>query len=262
MTILQKDLCLLDTINPSVILPNYEDLVQIRVHAFVTSKVELIKDEELSSSEAIVPYQHYNYTYMNEPSKQYTGPPLTAVREMSILAGAGDNKWVAATFFATMIGYIVIFGIINVTGAYAKLTNYNRALLYCVVLFLSVVGCGGPVLMLWAHFQKRKSHQSNSQVLANSLPPSPDKHSKPSEGDIELRSSEHTSWEGEVSLGKRPDWRVLFAEMARQYEGKNVGVLVSGASKMQEDVATECKNHTNSNNSNVAFHYHSVSFEL
>ncbi|BBN10081.1 hypothetical protein Mp_5g00780 [Marchantia polymorpha subsp. ruderalis] len=116
--------------------------------------------------------------------------------------------------------------------------------------------------MLWAHFQKRKSHQSNSQVLANSLPPSPDKHSKPSEGDIELRSSEHTSWEGEVSLGKRPDWRVLFAEMARQYEGKNVGVLVSGASKMQEDVATECKNHTNSNNSNVAFHYHSVSFEL
>ncbi|BBN10085.1 ferric-chelate reductase [Marchantia polymorpha subsp. ruderalis] len=258
----QKDLCLLDTINPSEILPNYEDLVQIRIHAFVTSKVDLIKDEELNSSEAIVPYQHYNYTYMNEPSKQYTGPPLAAVREMSILAGAGDNKWVAATFFATMIGYIVIFGIINTTGAYNKLTNYDRALLYCVVLLLSVVGCGGPVLLLWAYVQKRKSPQSNSQVLANSLPPSPDKDSPPSEGDIELRASEHTSWEGEVSLGKRPDWKVFFADMARQFEGKNVGVLVSGASKMQEDVATECKNHTNSNNSNVAFHYHSVSFEL
>ncbi|KAG6555839.1 hypothetical protein Mapa_002480 [Marchantia paleacea] len=258
----QKDLYLLDTINPSEILPNYEDLVQIRVHAFVTSKVDLIKDEEVNSSEAIVPYQHYNYTYMNEPSKQYAGPPLEAVREMSILAGAGDNKWVAATFFATMIGYIVIFGIINVTGAYAKLTNYNRAMLYCVVLFLSVVCCGGSVLLLWAHSQKRKSPQSNAQVLANSSPPSPQKDSKASEGDIELRASEHTSWEGEVSLGKRPDWKVLFEDMARQYEGKNVGVLVSGASKMQEDVATECKNHTNFNNSNVAFHYHSVSFEL
>lgn len=55
---------------------------------------------------------------------------------------------------------------------------------------------------------------------------------------------------------------VLFGDMAKQYEGKNVGVLVSGASKMQADVAAECKHHSNLNNSNVAFHYHSVSFEL
>ncbi|OAE35950.1 hypothetical protein AXG93_4303s1020 [Marchantia polymorpha subsp. ruderalis] len=55
---------------------------------------------------------------------------------------------------------------------------------------------------------------------------------------------------------------MLFCDIAKQYEGKNVDVLVSGAAKMQEDVATECKHHSNMNNSNVAFHYHSVSFEL
>ncbi|KAG6555840.1 hypothetical protein Mapa_002481 [Marchantia paleacea] len=257
-----KDMCLLDTINPSEILADYQDHVQIKVQAFVTSKVEISKDEEMNSSEAVVPYQHYSYTHMTEAPKQYTGPPLEVVREMSILAGTGDDKWVAATFFATMLGYIVIFGIINVTGAYGKLTNYNRAMLYCVVLFLSVVGCGGAVLMLWAHTQKRKSPKSHTQALGKSFPPSPEKEFKPSDGDIELRASQHTSWEGEVTLGQRPSWKVLFDDLARQYKGKNVGVLVSGASKMQEDVAAECKHHTNFHNSNVAFHYHSVSFEL
>ncbi|BBN10086.1 ferric-chelate reductase [Marchantia polymorpha subsp. ruderalis] len=258
----EKDVCLLDTIKPSEILADYQDHVDIKVHVYVTSRVEISKDEEMNYSEAVVPYQHYSYTHMNEAPKQYIGPPLEVVRQMSILAGTGDDKWVAATFFATMLGYIVIFGIINVTGTYAKLTNYNRAMLYCIVLLLSVVGCGGAVLMIWAHTQKRKSSKTHTQELANSFPPSPVKEHKPSGGDIELRASQHTSWEGQVTLGQRPSWKVLFGDMAKQYEGKNVGVLVSGASKMQADVAAECKHHSNLNNSNVAFHYHSVSFEL
>lgn len=54
----------------------------------------------------------------------------------------------------------------------------------------------------------------------------------------------------------------MFEQIAKQYAGQNVGVLVSGGSKMAEDVARECKQHSLAKNSNVVLHFHSVSFEL
>ncbi|KAL2613804.1 hypothetical protein R1flu_025496 [Riccia fluitans] len=257
-----KDLCILDTISPSEILPDYSDFVKITVHAYVTSK-ELVTDVEMNSCDdsVVLSYPHFSDTYRNEPPKQFSGPPLQVVRKMSTLTGAGNVKWIAATFFSTLVGYIVIFGLFNITGTYADSTNYVRAMVYCVVLFLAVVGCGGPLLVLWALIQRRKSPKSSAQTFHSSPP----RVTTPSTDDVQSIQPGGASWEGDVTIGKRPNWKGLFDDMAKQNADKNVGVLVSGSSRMQEDVGAECvrkRRLAGAEDCSVAFHYHSVSFEL
>jgi hypothetical protein len=53
-----------------------------------------------------------------------------------------------------------------------------------------------------------------------------------------------------------------FKSLALKHQGEEIGVLVSGATKMQEDVAYECRHHSLSRTSTVVMSYHSVSFEL
>ncbi|KAG6557586.1 hypothetical protein Mapa_000862 [Marchantia paleacea] len=258
-----KDLCLLDTLNPEDILPGYEERLQITIHAFITSKVEVLKDGELGSMEAgegVVPYENYRYTRINEHSLSFSGDPVDEVQGMSAMAGSGDTKWVAATVFATVMGCVINWGLFNqfIDHDYA---NYVRAL----AMFLAVCGSGGAVMFFWDRSIKNRTLKASTQDLVQSMPPSllKDGHTHEAGGDIEsVGSSPKTPWRGDVTLGKRPDWQGMFDEFAKLYRGKNVGVLVSGGSKMQEDVAAHCKHHNSSQGSEVAFHYHSVSFEL
>ncbi|KAL3701380.1 hypothetical protein R1sor_019402 [Riccia sorocarpa] len=266
-----KDLSILDTINPCDILPNYTDAVKITIQAYVTSR-DLVTDVEMNSGHgdpaAVISYEHFRATYLNEPPKQFNcdGPPLEVVRKMSSMSGAGNVKWIAATFCSSFTGYIVIFGIFNITGTYTELMNYGRAMVYCVILFLAVVGCGGPVLLLWTLISRMRSPPKSNQVQISQS--SPAEQSEASSDETTLQSMEHdgTSWVGNVTFGRRPDWKELFDDMAKQYADKKVGVLVSGSSKMQEDVAAECVrkrlSKSRSDGCNVAFSYHSVSFEL
>ncbi|KAG6552408.1 hypothetical protein Mapa_005969 [Marchantia paleacea] len=80
------------------------------------------------------------------------------------MAGSGDTKWVAATVFATVMGYVIIWGLFNqfIDNNYA---NYVQALLYCVAMFLSVCGCGGAVMFFWDRSIKNRTLKASTQDL-------------------------------------------------------------------------------------------------
>eukprot|EP00250_Pteridium_aquilinum_P019524 c24466_g1_i1 orf=499-2991(-) len=72
-------------------------------------------------------------------------------------------------------------------------------------------------------------------------------------------------WNGSLQLGCRPRWNDIFIGVNKEYQGQNIGVLVSGPLSMREDIANQCKKHTSffarEPSSNV-FHYHPISFDL
>ncbi|KAH7296649.1 hypothetical protein KP509_26G032700 [Ceratopteris richardii] len=71
-------------------------------------------------------------------------------------------------------------------------------------------------------------------------------------------------WNGSLHFGCRPCWDDIFTHLGKLYQAQDIGVLVSGSTSMRQDVAEQCRKHTNiigTASSNV-FHYHSISFDL
>lgn len=84
-------------------------------------------------------------------------------------------------------------------------------------------------------------------------------------GNVSSLAAHGSPWNGNLQSGSRPCWNDIFDSLNKEYQGQNIGVLVSGPLSMQEDVAEQCQKHTmflgRKASSNV-FHYHPISFDL
>ncbi|BFI31287.1 ferric-chelate reductase [Marchantia polymorpha subsp. ruderalis] len=259
-----KEMCILDTLNLHELCPNYADSLNIVFHPFVTSQIKPQNynadgQVEISSSS----YEDFSYINMNEPVIEVLGKPVSEAEPMSVIHATGQSRWVATTVFSTMIGFFILWGIFNVTVIDENYPNYGKALLFLACVFLAVVVFGGGVMFLWSMSIKSLYHKRHNKVISKgSLPSSPAIEMTANSQATDSDTQGASPWLGNVTLGRRPDWKDMFEQIAKQYAGQNVGVLVSGGSKMAADVARECKQHSLSRNSNVVLHYHSVSFEL
>ncbi|KAG6548648.1 hypothetical protein Mapa_009802 [Marchantia paleacea] len=297
-----KDLYILDTLNPLEIFADYEKHLDIEVLAYITSAPGAKKMRRGSKGAAVMgtlSYEDYSYTYMKESPVQYQGPPLDVVKGVSVLVGTGNNAWAAATVFATIVGFLLLHGMVSCYFLVDRISNVGEVILYFVCMLLSVLIFGGGAMYLWSqNFAHRRQPDSKNKIqqqapaveVPETVPPSPLPTSVPSPmdfpspiisflrrftqeevksappppvmltPDIEAGAAQHTSWQGTVMVGKKPNWQDLFDKMTKQYGGQDVGVLVSGHEGMQRQVATECKHHSLTNV--VVFHYHSVSFQM
>ncbi|BBM97679.1 ferric-chelate reductase [Marchantia polymorpha subsp. ruderalis] len=258
-----KEMSILDTLNLHELCPNYADSLNIVFHPFVTSKIKPQNYDadgrvEINSAS----YEDFSYVHMNEPVIEVLGKPVSEAEPMSVVHATGQSRWVASTVFATMIGFFVLWGIFSVTVMDDSFPNYGIALLFLACVFLAVVVFGGGVMFLWSMSIKSLYKRHNKVILKASLPSSPAIEMTANAQATGSDTQGASPWLGNITLGRRPDWKDMFEQIAKQYAGQNVGVLVSGGSKMAEDVARECKQHSLAKNSNVVLHFHSVSFEL
>lgn len=153
-----EELQLLDLIPASTICPDYKLKFNFQVHAFVTretSPVSLERDSETSDL-----HQHDEF---NRPRILAGLSNAEASKHpMSIVAGAGSNMWITACFLASLLGYIIVYLLINYfvvqpfEQGSAKDGNSSEAVprwvtgLFNVISMISgVVIFGGSVVSLW-----------------------------------------------------------------------------------------------------------------
>ncbi|CAM6092785.1 unnamed protein product [Calypogeia fissa] len=262
------ELHILDAIAPSSVLPGYEEHLTITVDAYVTSRSATEQDDTTSlpgTHTDVATSREMNYTNTLDDSNlamSFSSAIGSQPREMFPISSSGHAIWVAATFAVTIVGFFLINGMFNLTVLKTNpLTNYDRVFIYIAAIIIAVVVCGGGVMLLWAFVEKRAAKQQSPRVTSqSSRAQSPAQDSKLK--DIETAAPSDELWQGNVTYGRRPNWKDYFGNVALTHQGQDVGVLVSGGSKMQEDVASECRRRTLSRESTVVMHYHSVSFEL
>ncbi|MCO5609894.1 hypothetical protein L7F22_064128 [Adiantum nelumboides] len=275
-----KELCVMNDIDPSQILPDYEKLgLNVRVHAYITSKrVEDYTDQLATHANRGESYaldlaewggSHHNSAVRtvlpNISSKEPQG--------ISSLAAMGNTKWIASITISSMLGYFVLSGLSNlyiVKHPNDAFPNYNRAHMVVVCMLLGVFLFGGAVLMIWSFFIN-KALQENALSLhsnGNSTPSTPVSYTGQEfyDNEANAHSKRASRWNGDLHLFHRPNWKEVFAHLSTRYKGQSVGVLVSGSESMQEDVACECRRHSTFllpiTPNNVAFEFHSVSFDF
>jgi hypothetical protein len=114
--------------------------------------------------------------------------------------------WVAAIFTATILGFFLVNGMFNVTALKSDpLTNYDRVFIYITAITISVVFCGGGVMLLWSLFEKRACKQQQSRVMSQmSRAQSPIQEKGK---DIETYYPIDELWQRNVVYGRRPIWK-------------------------------------------------------
>ncbi|KAH7404965.1 hypothetical protein KP509_15G051300 [Ceratopteris richardii] len=285
-----EELCVLNSVNPNDICPEYEKLgLRICVSVYVTnsSSTTGCKDREidLKTANYLSAKNDRNETERTEDENCISAVTIHAnrsvnspVETISTVGPKGKSSWVAATMLASIAGFYISWGLSNVYIVKNIRnnfpTNYNRAHIVIGCIIFGTFLLGGPVVMLWWLMGKRLSVSSPSPNLrkvniatASPLETQAQEYYCATETDIDQESSEQQClpWNGKLHIGDRPVWSDIFDSLEKEYNGQNIGVLVSGSESMQADVASECQKHTKvlgaSSLSNV-FHYHSVSFEL
>lgn len=265
-----EELQLLDLVPASKICPDYNQKFNLHVHAFVTREEG---PATLENSETSDPQQKYRFKESQILSS------LTSVEAskspMSILVSTGSNFWISASLLASLLGYLLATVLVDLyvlrpnqkKGLEAPGSEIGtgvplwiRGLLNFVNMILGVVVFGGAVISLWNYFGGRRSSPVEDDDGSHLLSDSDDNSSTlADEGGDRLVHPDNTTF------GHRPNLRELFQGCAkRQRPGTNVGVLICGPESLQTSVAETCRsfNTVDYNPYNVAFSYHSVSFDL
>lgn len=202
-------MCILDTLNLHELCPNYADSLNIVFHPFVTSQIKPQNynadgQVEISSSS----YEDFSYINMNEPVIEVLGKPVSEAEPMSVIHATGQSRWVATTVFSTMIGFFILWGIFNVTVIDENYPNYGKALLFLACVFLAVVVFGGGVMILWSMSIKSLYHKRHNKVISKgSLPSSPAIEMTANSQATDSDTQGASPWLGNVTLGRRPDWK-------------------------------------------------------
>ncbi|KAH7425228.1 hypothetical protein KP509_11G045300 [Ceratopteris richardii] len=272
-----QELCVLDQIEPKHFVPTYKSLgLQIKVHAYITSETgdmyeavpELLKN--LGTNEPIDLSEYRSSTCWT--SHTLTNKK-TAISNISNLSAASSSVSVASITIFSMLGYFLLSGLANVyilkdpTGNFS---NYSHAHVIVTCLILGTLGFGGPLAFIWHLVLNRKDRgTTRTQAMQSnsvSMPPKFEEAEQFYQNERNLEGGEHCTWDGDLRIGCRPDWHGVFKNLRQSHRGKVVGVLVSGAKGMQEDVASECRRHSRfllpADENSVIFEHHAVSFSF
>ena len=171
-----EELQLLDLIPASTICPDYKLKFNLQVHAFVTretSPTSLECDSETS-----------DLSQRDDFKRPRILPSLNnaeaSKHPMSVVAGAGSNMWLTACFLASLLGYIIVYLLINyfIVQPFEQgsaedekssegLPRWVKGLFNVISMILGVVIFGGSVVSLW-NFLGRL-HQGASGVAEESI---------------------------------------------------------------------------------------------
>jgi len=164
-----EELQLLDLVPASTICPDYKLKFNLQVHAFVTretSPLSLERDPETQG--------------LHQPDDFKRSPILASLNNaealkypMSMVSGAGSNLWITACFLASLLGYIIVYLVINhiIVQPFEQVGDGNpsegislwvKGLFNVISMVLGVVAFGGFVASLW-NFLGRL-HQPTSGV--------------------------------------------------------------------------------------------------
>lgn len=161
--------------------------------------------------------------------RQHSSPPLTSISSV-------DSENTSGSFFSTS------------SGTSTQLTTLNSTnTLRQVVTIADTVSSGHQEEL------NLNKPQATTVTIENG------------NGSVSSLAAHGSPWNGSLQSGCRPRWNDIFNGLNKEYQGQNIGVLVSGPLSMQEDIAKQCQKHTmffgREASSNV-FHYHPISFDL
>ncbi|KAL3702293.1 hypothetical protein R1sor_020315 [Riccia sorocarpa] len=261
------DLAILNTLDPRDIISDYHNRVKIRVHAYCTSTTIADYPASLenrpSGTVDLETYRGWSFVYARPTFEVQTQAP--DIEGVSSLSPAGSSVWVASVVVASMVGFILLWGLANVifinrSGPHYK--NYWESILFLASAILAVVVCGGFVLLLWS-VSLSGDDPSQCSSACKGFKSKHVRRGNLQSPNHDLETAHRSPWRGDLHLGLRPNWTEVFDNLAKHLNGQDVGVLVSGPESLRSDVAQECGVHLAPRGTGkTVFHFHSVSFEL
>lgn len=133
--------------------------MDLQVHAFVTRETSPISLETSQKDDFKMP-RILSSLNNAEASKH----------PMSMVAGAGSNMWITACFLASLLGYIIVYLLINyfvVQRSFSEsVPRWFTGLFNVISMVLGVVVFGGTVVSLWS-FLGRLQQDSSGAVEEN-----------------------------------------------------------------------------------------------
>lgn len=251
----REDLSMLNLISPTLL---HQSGLQsegfLNVEAFVTQ-------EEAPDCESPTPNYEFKTVHFETTKEINSTIPALLWTESKLCR--------ASLIFTTFVVFLILLGLLNSLVVYPKDHNsYNiypswgrRSFINLAMAMGICITVSALAFWKWKTYKKLRGngHDHRSAVKAD-------------EGREELPVCEEQGCTDFLSLlhldnvhyGRRPDFQGIFSTCAKEKFGSNVGVLVSGPHGMQQNVASVCRQHCSltSNNSTIAFNFHSISFCL
>lgn len=164
----QEELCVLNSVDPNHILPQYEKQgLDIRVNAYVTSPTckssernddkDDQKTLDLATFGGSPAWQQSNSSpdlctnKISTPISMNTSQSRP-IQGICAISTSGNSKWVFLTILASIVGFYIIWGLSNVLliKKYdALFPNYHRAHLVVASMVLGISVFGGMIILLW-----------------------------------------------------------------------------------------------------------------
>ncbi|XP_026663849.2 ferric reduction oxidase 7, chloroplastic-like [Phoenix dactylifera] len=239
-----KELSLLSAVDAQHIYSSFSDKLHLDIQAYVT------QESEPSLEEGKVDVS------MMSPSLSTTNGSM-----MSCLVGTGNNIWSGIYVVASTLGFILLFGIVEVyyIKPFGVSAWWYRGLLFTLCMVAGVIFLGGIVVYFWNQWEKCSSRNEKWTVDA-------------AKGN--LGHCREPSLHGEMSMtslsslqttryGCRPDFQDIFSSFSENVGRADVGVIVCGPPGLQSGVAREIRSQNIRGSWNQAvFHFNSHSFDL
>ncbi|EHA8589333.1 putative Ferric reduction oxidase 6 [Cocos nucifera] len=239
-----KELSLLSAVDAQHIYSSFPDKLHLDIQAYVTQESEpSLEDGKVDES-------------MMSPSLSTTNGSM-----MSSLVGTGNNIWSGIYVVASTLGFILLFGIVEVyyIKPFGISAWWYRGLLFTLCMVAGVIFIGGIVVYFWNQWEKRSSCNEKWTVDAEKSKlvhcGEPILHNEMSM--TSLSSLQTTRY------GCRPDFQDIFSSFSERVGRVDVGVIVCGPPGLQSSVAKAIRSQNIRGSWNQAvFHFNSHSFDL
>lgn len=172
-----EELQLLGLIPASSICPDYKLKFNLQIHAFVTrenSATSLERDSE-------TPYLHQPDDFKRPRILASLNNAEASKHPILIVSSAGSNVWITVCFLASLLGYIIVYLLINYFivqpfeqgsagdgNSSEALPRWVTGLFNVISMVLGVVIFGGFVVSFWT-FWGRRLHQGTSKSVDENI---------------------------------------------------------------------------------------------
>ncbi|KAJ7535378.1 hypothetical protein O6H91_12G030400 [Diphasiastrum complanatum] len=249
-----KELKIVELVSPGTICPEYERKLILNVHVYVTQEFEHAPDVENSADDKCKVM--YDKT--------------ACIKPMSPLVGTYSNFWTGIYTLTSILGFLVLEGLIQMyylepidRNTYRIVAWWVRDVFLLIGMIFAITFLGGCTLLVWNCWEDYKGRLKGMSFKEPETDDCLFENSARSKVYATQQIRQRLVQPANTCYGKRPDFKELFKHFSKQLAGSNVGVLVCGPSSLQTSVAAECRFHNSvAFKSTVAFHYHSVSFDL
>ncbi|KAL9680910.1 hypothetical protein QQ045_012691 [Rhodiola kirilowii] len=235
------ELPLLSAVDIESVCPGVSDKVRLEISTYVTRQSEPLLEEGR----------------VHTPSSTCIFP-VSRGHAISGLVGTGDNVWSGLYIISSIVGFIVLLGLLDVyyINPFHVTTWWYKGLLFIACMTASIIVFGGLVVVLWNNWDKRVS--TNEQRDYSKRGSGSKHYEAHKDSCLENIASSNT-----IQYGSRPDFHEIFESVSERWGAVDVGVIVCGPAALQSSVAKECRSQNmNRSCTHPIFHFNSHSFDL